>query len=112
MIVIGKLQKYLFGTNKEREMEIMRNKKEILYVFVLIVLVIGSFTVGKYSEKQRIANETKSQDIIDLNDIQGWDTYENDEEVGLALYIGDDTYELTKEPFSIPKDGCNVNKTE
>ena len=43
---------------------------------------------------------TRPQHTFDINEVKGWELWENDSEVGIELQTSEGTWVLTKEPYT------------
>lgn len=82
-------------------------KWKITYIILTVALTIAAFFVGNIS-----ALETKnySENYINVNDIIGWEHWEDKNEAGIEIGLRDGkAYTITKVPFTL---NTFVTKTE
>ena len=75
-------------------------KKKIVYSVLLAVIAVTAFFVGKNFTEQPTQLEPET---IRLNEIKGWETWENTEEVGLEIQGDQWIYTIEKDPYTADK---------
>lgn len=90
-------------------------KRKILYIAATAAIATTAFFAGKFAattptETITIEKEVVPENYIDLDNVRGWEHWENAGEVGIELQTADGNFEITKAPFTA--DGVNVTHVE
>ena len=90
-------------------------KRKILYIAATAAIATAAFFVGKFmattpTETITIEKEVVPENYIDLDNVRGWEHWENSDEVGIELQTTAGNFEITKAPFTA--DGVSVEKIQ
>lgn len=90
-------------------------KRKILYIAATAAIATTAFFAGKFAattptETITIEKEVVPENYIDLDNVRGWEHWENAGEVGIELQTADGNFEITKSPFTA--DGVSVTHVE
>ena len=90
-------------------------KRKILYIAATAAIATTAFFVGKFAattptETITIEKEVVPENYIDLDNVRGWEHWENSDEVGIELQTTVGSFEITKSPFTA--DGVSVEKIQ
>ena len=89
--------------------------QRILYITATAAIATTAFFVGKFAattptETITIEKEVVPENYIDLDNVRGWEHWENSDEVGIELQTTAGNFEITKSPFTA--DGVSVTHVE
>lgn len=83
-------------------------KRKILYIAATAVIATAAFFAGKFAATT--PKEVVPENYIDLDNVRGWEHWENSDEVGIELQTTVGSFEITKSPFTA--DGVSVEKIQ